>query len=762
MAELDGGSAGRAVGLAPRLALLIVAVVFVGFVVNAFQYVVAQRAELAYTLPAAAGLVAMMVLQLGFFSNPHAKLRGSPGYLALAVQAALGFAPLAVYGEAWMGLLGFLAGDALLVLRPLLGWITFAAIAGIAGAIRWNLSGAVLETSYVVNLTLVMGLVVYGLSRLRSLVAELDTTRSELANLAVTEERLRFAGDLHDVLGFSLSAITLKAELASRLLADRPQRAKRELLEILGVSRKAHSDVRTIASSYRELSLDEELASARSTLTAADVVVDVHGAPGDLPPGVSTALATVLREGITNLLRHSEAERCDITFRRDEGSVTVEIVNDGVRARTEPNPERETGIVTLTSRVEALGGTLSAETFGDEFRLRATVWLPGDGATPSPEQAPVEHGPSMAPRLGLTLATAVFSGYVIGALVFVAEANLGPVRTIVSVACALASLVLVLGFLIRRNAPLRSPLGRVALLVQLSLSFLPIVAFQDPYIGLPGFAAGAALLVLPVRFGAPVFVAVVVCSGVAHWLLGGDTIGIAYGFLVGVNQGLVVFGLTRLVTMVRVLHDARSELADLAVFKERLRFARDLHDLLGYSLSAITLKSELAQRLVAKDPERVREELAGILDISRQALVDVRAVASSYRELSLDKEIESARDLLAAANIDVRLRFELTELSPDLRTTLAIVLREGVTNVLSHSKARNCELSLRGHGDRLVMEIVNDGVVPNQDSSTDGGNGIHNLSTRLSAVGGSLHTEIVGSRHRLCAEIPLTYLDSPQ
>ena len=91
----------------------------------------------------------------------------------------------------------------------------------------------------------------------------------------------------------------------------------------------------------------------------------------------------------------------------------------------------------------------------------------------------------------------------------------------------------------------------------------------------------------------------------------------------------------------------------MAVAQERLRFARDLHDLLGYSLSAITLKSELTHRLVPKNPDKAQNELVEILDISRKALADVRAVASGYRELSLENESESARSLLLAADVAV-------------------------------------------------------------------------------------------------------------
>ncbi|WP_186763188.1 sensor histidine kinase [Lentzea tibetensis] len=752
----ESDSQGRAAGLAPRLALLVVTVVFAGFAVNAFQYVVVQGATFARVVPAGACLALMMVLQLGFFSRPGADVRGPLGYSALFVQALLTFVPMFFFHEAWTGMPGFLAGDALLVLRLGTGWVAFFAIAAVAGVIQSNLTGPGLEVVYIANLTMVIGLVVYGLSRLRSLVRELEDARSELAGLAVARERLRFARDLHDLLGFSLSAVTLKTELTHRLVPLQPKRAKQELDEILEVSRQALADVRAVASSYRELSLDDELASARSVLSAAEVVVDVHAGQGDVPPRVRTVLATVLREGVTNLLRHSKAENCSITVSRDDGAVCIEIVNDGVRDDVESEGHGN-GISNLTQRVRALGGTLTARADDDTYRLHASIPLSGQENSPTTSEPHTEHGAVMAPRLGSLIATAVFTGYAISSIILTFAWLPDTTSRAVAIACILASLGLMLGFFSRPSASVRSPLGYALLCAQAVLTYLPMALFEHPLLGMPGYLAGASLLVLPARFGVPVFLLVMASAGGAHWLFEGSSINIVFGFIVTSNHGLVVFGLSRLRSMVQDLHDARTELAHLAVTKERLRFARDLHDLLGYSLSAITLKSELTHRLVERDPERAQQELSGILDISRQALADVRAVASSYREMSLDEETVSARALLAAANINVTLRFEPCELSSDVRTTLATVLREGVTNLLRHSKAANCEITLARSEDRLTMEIVNDGLLAVPPPSTNGGgSGIHNLTARVTNIGGTLVAGTTpDNTYRLQAEIPL-------
>ncbi|HEX6340532.1 sensor histidine kinase [Umezawaea sp.] len=766
----SSGSEGGAAGLAPRLALLVVTVVFAGFVVNAFQYVIAESTSFGHVAPAAVCLAVMMVLQLGFFSNPAADVRGGRGLAALSAQALVVLGPISLYGEGWTGMQGFLAGDALLVLRPTAGWLVFGTVAVANGIVQYGITGVPLETFYIANLTAVVGLVVYGLSRLRTLVAELDDARSELAGLAVARERLRFARDLHDLLGFSLSAITLKTELAHRLVPRLPDRARRELSEVLDVSRQALADVRAVASSYRELSLDDELASSRSVLTAAEVVVTVTCDRGDLPTRTRTVLATVLREGVTNLLRHSKAERCEITVRREGGAVSIEIVNDGVR-ETGGTVDRGSGIDNLTSRVEGVGGTLTAGAGPDgTYRLHATVPLRPDDEdddVPAPARSRrgrLHQGRAMAPRLGLVIAAAVFCGYAVNATVFVIAARMGLGGKLVAEACVLVSLGLVLGFFSRPASNLRSPLGFSLLAVLAVATYLPIVLFDNPFLGLPGLLAGSLLLVLPAAVGLPAFGLVTASTATAQYLLGGDSINVTYGVLVTINHGLVVFALSRLRTMVQDLYEARSELADLAVTRERLRFARDLHDLLGFSLSAITLKSELTHRLLSKDPSRAQQELSGIIDVSRQALADVRAVASSYRELSLDEEIVSARALLTAANITVTLELEPCELTPDVRTALATVLREGVTNLLRHSRAENCAITLSRTGDRLSLEIVNDGLSPAGSPArsrvvaavTGGGSGIPNLTDRVSDLGGTLTAGVTeDDTYRLQAEVPL-------
>ncbi|GAA3036294.1 hypothetical protein GCM10020000_12370 [Streptomyces olivoverticillatus] len=221
--------------------------------------------------------------------------------------------------------------------------------------------------------------------------------------------------------------------------------------------------------------------------------------------------------------------------------------------------------------------------------------------------------------------------------------------------------------------------------------------------------------------------------------------------------GLVVYGLSLLSQVIRELHDTRSELARMAVAQERLRFARDLHDLLGYSLSSITLKSELIRRLIPTQPQQAVEEVAEVLTISRQSLADVRTVASGYREMSLEQEIASARSVLTAAEVDVRAEVTLHPVSSEVDTVLATVLREAVTNVLRHSRADRCVITVaRADHGRVRLSVVNDGADPaHRDASLDSGSGLGNLAARLQAVGGRLtfhHTD--SCTFRLEAEAP--------
>jgi two-component system sensor histidine kinase DesK len=374
----DAGTARQEAGAlqrAPRMARVIVLVVFCAIDVVAFLRLAAVSRSDVRLATSGACMTALLALQLLYVSRPTNRPRPPLSYVALAVQAALVYLPLLHLGQAWTGQPGFLAGSVLLLLPARRAWVVFGLIVASMAVVQDLLTGKPFDIAYTAIATVITGLVVYGLTRLATLVIELQQARTELARMAVAQERLRFARDLHDLLGYSLSAITLKSELTHRLMVKQPERAQEELSAVLDISRRALADVRSVASGYRELSLDAEAESVRSVLEAADLDVHMSIDYGHLPVPVSTMLATVLREGVTNMLRHSKAEWCEITVRQASGQVSMDMVNDGVSAaRADPARHGGTGIQNLSVRVASLGGRLTAGVeAGDRFRLHAAA-----------------------------------------------------------------------------------------------------------------------------------------------------------------------------------------------------------------------------------------------------------------------------------------------------------------------------------------------------------------------------------------------------
>jgi two-component system, NarL family, sensor histidine kinase DesK len=299
---------------------------------------------------------------------------------------------------------------------------------------------------------------------------------------------------------------------------------------------------------------------------------------------------------------------------------------------------------------------------------------------------------------------------------------------------------------------------RLATLVaQAILTYFPLVVLGTYWADMAGFFAGSALLLLSGWMAWTVFAAVIagmipVAAATAADL---GAYGAAYLTLSTLVLGLVVFGLARLSAAIRYVHATRGELAQLAVIRERMRFARDLHDLLGYSLSAITLKTEVTRRLVGSNPARARDELGEVLDISRQALADVRTVASGYRNISLAKEASSVASLLTSAGISTRVEVTCGALDEQVDTVLATVLREAVTNMLRHATPRNCVIEAEITDDTIRVVASNDGTPRSALFGRHGG-GLDNLRTRLEAIGGSLSVNVRGDGwYTVLAEAPL-------
>ncbi|MEV7871750.1 histidine kinase [Streptomyces sp. NPDC088124] len=311
----------------------------------------------------------------------------------------------------------------------------------------------------------------------------------------------------------------------------------------------------------------------------------------------------------------------------------------------------------------------------------------------------------------------------------------------------------------------RAPLPRrcLTLTLQALLTYFPVVVFGTYWETMAGYLAGSLLLLLPPRAAWPLY-ATVGLSMLVPPLLDARTLIESAAFShTTLLPGLVLYGLTRLTELTTHLHTTRAELARRAVTGERLRFARDLHDLLGFSLSSITLKSELIHHLIPTQPQRAMEEVGEVLTIAGQSLADVRRAASGYRTLSLRQEIRTARAMLDAAGIDVRVQVEVAALSPHVETEFATTLREAVTNLLRHSKAAHCRIKAVQQDGLVRLVVENDGADPaHHNPGSHTGNGLGNLHARMTALGGRLESGPgEDGTFRLLAEAPARRTPDP-
>jgi two-component system sensor histidine kinase DesK len=200
---------------------------------------------------------------------------------------------------------------------------------------------------------------------------------------------------------------------------------------------------------------------------------------------------------------------------------------------------------------------------------------------------------------------------------------------------------------------------------------------------------------------------------------------------------------------------AQDEIEHLAKVAERERIARDLHDLLGHTLSLITLKAELARKLVDRDPQRAKQEMQDVEHTSRAALADVREAISGYRGQGLAAELLRARQTLETAGITVDCEASEVPLTPAQETVLALALREAVTNVVRHAQAQTCSVRLAREERLCTLEIADNGC----GADTPEGNGLRGMRERLEAIGGSLQRQTAAGT-RLVIHLPLAPLAS--
>lgn len=251
-----------------------------------------------------------------------------------------------------------------------------------------------------------------------------------------------------------------------------------------------------------------------------------------------------------------------------------------------------------------------------------------------------------------------------------------------------------------------------------------------------GLATGACLR--GPRLGQVGLALTALAAAVSVFRAGWDAINVAYGTFLSTMVTAAILSLSE---AVRELRAAREELARRAVAEERMRFSRDLHDLLGHTLSVIVVKSEAARRLAPRDMAAALDQITDIESVGRQALTEIREAVTGYREGSLATELDSARSALSAADIDPVVRQSGPPLTPQTEALLGWVVRESVTNVVRHSGAARCEITLDGVLDRVRLTVADDGTGAGAGTGSAegvGGTGLKGLTERLAAAGGSL------------------------
>jgi two-component system sensor histidine kinase DesK len=367
----------------PALARWIVAAVVVLFGV---QYLLnltvpsagGATANVAMTALAVPVAVTMVLLQLR-----HARFRAGgelpPGWpWTLGAQAVLCFVAYPVFGVVSTGFLAFLGGSILLLIERPIRWVLFGAVmasmpmltllnpadlAGLPFQLQWSV--------YAASTLGGAGLLIYGLSRFNRTAGELDIARRQLAVVAVTSERLRIAQDAHDTLGLGLSTIALKSDLAQTLLDRGDPRAHREIVHMLHLARTVASDAESIVHSAPALDLDAEIATAREVLTTAGVTTTITRTDIPLDATTESELAAVLREAITNILRHSAARECRIELVCSDSQVSLVIDNDG--APPGRKAAQGHGLANIAARAARMGGSMSTEADGNRFILATHV-----------------------------------------------------------------------------------------------------------------------------------------------------------------------------------------------------------------------------------------------------------------------------------------------------------------------------------------------------------------------------------------------------
>ncbi|NUR26694.1 MAG: hypothetical protein HOV83_12775, partial [Catenulispora sp.] len=409
------------------------------------------------------------------------------------------------------------------------------------------------------------------------------------------------------------------------------------------------------------------------------------------------------------------------------GQVILRVVSDGV-----PTAALGADVLDgLAERVRASGGRLTAG-------LEPDGWFAVEAVVPS---TPAAAQPVDAPELrwATSLYYLLLASFCVRTLLYVPAALVAPALAVLAVLCGLQVVYSV------RDA---KPGSRLAITLFALLTFLPMRWFGQNWIASLGLLTGSLAIALPWRLAVP---AVAAALGVGGAMAAWDGASAVSAVLNALVTCLIVYGFLRLARLVRELQRANEGLTRAAIVTERLRAARDLHDLLGHGLAAILLKAELARRLEASDPERCLAEIRDVARLASQGSRELRALTGDSRELSFRDELASAATVLAAADVTVELEGDELAVPADAGAVLGIVLREAVTNVLRHSTAQHARIAVTLTAATVRLDVENDGAGP---ATGTPGSGIGGLSLRLAEHGGTFTAEADDGWWLVRAEVP--------
>lgn len=344
-------------------------------------------------------------------------------------------------------------------------------------------------------------------------------------------------------------------------------------------------------------------------------------------------------------------------------------------------------------------------------------------------------------------------------------ANLSPARLLIALAGMCVFVGIYLWLMLHapfRDAPLTPAeirLHVVLLIILTAMVLFLTLTYSIDWLWFMMYTNMAAAVKLPPRAAAPTIIGLTMLAAIVGRTITDWTVASRIVSPVAAVAVLMI-GISRLVVTIRELRAARQEIARLAaaeaVTEERLRFARDLHDLLGHSLSTITLKNEVARRLIAGSPERAAREIDDAIAVAREALQEVREAVSGYRQPTLAIELRSATEILAAAGIACHCEDQHELLPPGVESVLAWAVREGVTNVVRHSNARHCTIRIAQVDGTIAAEVTDDGSARAAEAPRTG-NGLRGLAERAARQHGQFEAgpDAAGG-FRLRVILPLT------